>query len=81
MEKIVNVPEWIMSDIRENMYLESDDTSRDEDILELDGEDFLNKWLEWNGICGYTRDIMEVIYYAFGIDLDQYPVFTRVKNE
>ena len=81
MEKIINVPNWIMRDIRENMYLEPDDTSKDEDILELDGEDFLNKWLEWNGICGYTKDIIEVIYHAFGVDLNQSPVFTRVKDE
>lgn len=81
MEKIVNVPEWIMRNIRENMYLEPDDTSRDEDILELDGEDFLNKWLEWNGICGYTRDIIDVIYYAFGINLEVGPSITRVIRE
>ena len=81
MEKIIEVPEYIMSDIRENMYLEPDDTSRDEDILKLDGEDFLNKWLEWNGICGYTRDIMDVIYYAFGIDPDQGPMVTRIVRE
>ena len=81
MTKIIEVPEYIMRDIRENMYLEPDDTSRDEDILELDGEDFLNKWLEWNGICGYTRDIIDVIYYAFGIDLAQCDVFERLKSE
>ena len=81
MNKIVKVPEWIMDDIRENMYLEAGDTSRDKEILQMEGVEFFDKWLEWNGICGYTTEIIKAIYYAFGIDLELYPVFTRMKDE
>ena len=79
--KTVEIPDWIMRDLRENKYLEPDDESRDKEILELEGEEFLDAWLTWNGICGFTRDIIEAIYYAYGIDLELGPVITRVKRD
>ena len=54
---------------------------KDKEILELEGEEFLDAWLTWNGICGFTRDIIDAIYYAYGIDLELGPVITRVKRD
>lgn len=67
------VPDYIMEDLRERRGLEPMDTSQDEEILAMDGWEFLNEYLGWQGIIGYTSDIIEVIGYAFGIDLTEYP--------
>ena len=68
--KYTVVPNWMMRDLREARGLEPDDTSQDDEILGMNGDDFLNAWLTWNGIMGYTKDIIEAIYYAYGVDLD-----------
>ena len=79
--KIIEIPDWIMRDLRENRYLEPDDESRDKEILELEGEEFLDAWLTWNGIIGYTNDILEAIYYAYGINPECGPPIIRVKGD
>lgn len=40
--KTIKIPDWIMRDLRENRYLEPDDESKDKEILELEGEEFLD---------------------------------------
>lgn len=67
------VPDHIMENLRERRDLDCMDESQDEEILKMDGWDFLNEWLNWQGIIGYTSDIMEVVGLAFGIDLTEYP--------
>ena len=67
------VPDYIIEDLREGRGLECDDNSQDEEILAIDGWEFLDEWLSWKGIVGYTSDIIEVVGYAFGIDLNEYP--------
>lgn len=68
-----SVPEDIMEALRERRDLDCIDESQDEEILKMDGWDFLNEWLNWQGIIGYTSDIIEVVGLAFGIDLTDYP--------
>lgn len=36
----------------------------------MDAYDMLNAWLEWNGIIGWTSDIMDVVEAAFDVNLD-----------
>jgi hypothetical protein len=67
------VPEHVMEDLRERRDLDCMDESQDKEILKMDGREFLNEWLNWNGIIGYTDDIIEVVGLAFGIDLTEYP--------
>lgn len=32
--------------------------------------ELLDHWLEYNGICGFTEDIKDVIEAAFNVDLE-----------
>lgn len=64
------VPETLMGYLREQRGLEPTDTSEDEAILSMPGASFLEEWLAWEGIFGYTRQIIETIKCAFGINLD-----------
>lgn len=67
------VPNYIMRDLRQRRDLDEDDTSCDEEILEMYGYTFLDEWLKWNGFIGYTSDILDVIHAAYGIDLTECP--------
>lgn len=67
------VPDYIMENLRERRGLDCMDESQDEDILKMDSWEFLEEWLNWQGIVGYTSDIIEVVGLAFGIDLTDYP--------
>jgi hypothetical protein len=62
-----------MQDLRQHAGLEEYDTSDDEKILKMSGFAFLNACLEWNGIIGYTSEIIDAIQMAYGIDLTEYP--------
>lgn len=75
------VPEDIMEIMRQRKFLEEDDTSEDEDILSMSGYDFLHDWLEWEGIIGYTNEILEIIEMAYGIDLCEWPFDETIKRE
>lgn len=55
---------FIMEAVRQNMGLDEDDTSMDDEIMEMDGEEIVTRWLEWNGIIGYASDIIEVVSQA-----------------
>ena len=51
-------PENIMQNIRQNMGLEKDDTSRDEEIMALDVVEAFNRYCIWEcllGGYGYMR--------------------------
>lgn len=63
----------IMEDLRQRRGLEEDDTSEDQEILEMSGYEFFSEWLRWQGILGYEDSILNAIKAAFGIDLTQYP--------
>ena len=70
----------IMEDLRQRRGLDEDDTSEDQEILEMSGYEFLDEWLRWNGIIGYTDDIINVIKVAFGIELMDYPFDKTIKR-
>lgn len=56
--------DFIMRAVRQNMDLEEDDTSRDAEIMEMSGEEIVDRFLTWHGICGYTSDIIDVVSQA-----------------
>lgn len=70
----------IMEDLRQRRGLDENDTSEDQEILEMSGYEFLDEWLKWTGILGYTDDIINVVKVAFGIDLMQYPFNKTIKR-
>ena len=77
----VEVPEYIMEIMRQRRYLDEYDESEDEEILQMSGEEFLNEWLEWEGICGYTSELLSVIEMAYGIDLEVWPFDETIERE
>lgn len=63
-------PEYIMSYVRQNMGLDSDDKSKDELINSMDKKDVFNRVLNWNGIIGYAGQIKGWIEEIYGIELE-----------
>ena len=55
---------FIMEAVRQNTGLDEDDTSMDDEIMEMDGEEVVRRYLEWEGIIGYASDIIEVVSQA-----------------
>lgn len=62
-----------MNDLRQRLGYDEYDTDVDEDILTMSGHDFLEEYMSWNGIIGYSYMILDAIYMAYGIDLNEYP--------
>lgn len=56
--------DFIMRAVRQNIGLEEDDTSRDAEIMEMNGEEIVDRYLTWNGIIGYTPYIIDVVSQA-----------------
>ena len=75
--KKIHIPENIMQDMRDRRGLNKHDTSEDQEILNMSKREFLDEWLDWEGIIGYTTQIMDMIYYAFGIDLESDEVWNE----
>ena len=69
-----------MEELRQRRGLDEDDTSEDEEILTMSGFEFLDEWLNWQGIIGYTGQIVEVIQMAYGVDLTDYPFIETIKR-
>lgn len=64
-------PEYIMEAVRQNYFdLEADDTSEDEKIEEMDPETVFNSWLNWEGIFGYTGNILYAIESIYDCSFD-----------
>ena len=40
------------------------------EVAEMTNTKLLDHWLEYNGICGFTEDIKDVIEAAFDVDLE-----------
>ena len=56
--------DFIMRAVRQNIGLEEYDTSRDAEIMEMSGEEIVDRYLTWNGIIGYTYNIIDVVSQA-----------------
>ena len=73
MDKVCNILDQevdmtVMEALRQRKWLEEDDESKDEEILSMSGFSFVDEWLNWQGIIGWTADILSVIRMAYGID-------------
>lgn len=74
------VDPYTMQELRLSLGYDEDDASADKEILEMSGFEFLNRWLTWHGIIGYTTEILEVIEMAYGVDLREYPFNETIKR-
>lgn len=62
-------PEYIMQNVRQNLGLESDDTSMDSEINNMSKREVFARCLEWEGIIGYEYKILSLINEIFCVDL------------
>lgn len=59
-----------MDKIELMQYLVNEAEYTERDVEEMTNTDLLERWLEYNGICGFTEDIKEVVSAAFDVDLE-----------
>jgi len=53
--------DFIMTRLRQRLDLDEDNTSKDEQIMQMSFYDVLDEFLIWEGIIGYTSVIVMVI--------------------
>ena len=51
-------------------YLVNEAEYSENKVAEMTNTELLDHWLEYNGICGFTEDIKEVVRAAFDVDLE-----------
>lgn len=74
------VPESVMKDMRQRLGYDEDDTTPDEEILNMSGKDFLEEYLCWNGLLGFADMILEAIDMAYGVSLEYEPFDRDIKR-
>lgn len=62
-------PDYIMRGVRERLGVTPNDTSMDAEIAAMDKVEVMRQWLEWEGICGYTSLVVELVQDIFGVEL------------
>jgi hypothetical protein len=75
------IPMSVLKDMRERLGYDEDDSTPDEEILAMSGKEFLSEYLTWNGLIGYVDTIIEAIYMAYGISLEDYPFEREIKRD
>lgn len=63
-------PKWLLKDIRQNLGLEPDDTSQDDEINNMSKQEVFDRYLTWQGIIGYSNRILTAIETIYGVDLN-----------
>ena len=51
-------------------YLVTEAEYSESEVAEMTNTELLDRWLEYNGICGFTEDIKNVVKAAFNVDLE-----------
>ena len=65
-----NYPENILEFLRERNELEEDDTSMDEYFQTISPDEVFEEILEWEGIIGYTHEILSWIQDIYKVRLN-----------
>ena len=52
-------------------YLIEEAEYSEEDVNNMDAEELVNAWLTWNGIIGYTSDVLKVVAAAYENNLKE----------
>lgn len=56
------------NDLMEFLVVEAE--CNESEVAEMTNTELLDHWLQYNGICGFTEDIKDVIEAAFDVDLE-----------
>ena len=64
-------PNWIVKNVRENLGLEPDDDSRDNEIATMSRREVFERWLTWQGIIGYGCYILDTIEEIWDISFEE----------
>lgn len=56
------------NDLMEFLVVEAE--CNESEVAEMTNTELLDHWLEYNGICGFTENIKDVIEAAFDVDLE-----------
>lgn len=51
-------------------YLVTEAEYSENEVAEMTNTELVDHWLEYNGICGFTEDIMKIVEVAFDVDLE-----------
>lgn len=62
--------EWIYKAVRQNLGLELDDTSQDDEINAMSKQEIFERYLTWQGIIGYSNRIISLIETIYNVELD-----------
>jgi hypothetical protein len=60
----------IIRDVRENLGIDPDDTSKDDKIDRMSLDEIFNRWCEWNGYINLSGQFKRVIGSVYGIDIE-----------
>lgn len=61
----------IIRDVRENLGVDLEDTSKDDMINRMSSNEIFKRWCEWNGLINYSKIIRDVIGNIYGIDIEK----------
>lgn len=62
---------YIIKDVRENLGIGPDDTSKDDEINRMSLNEIFNRWCEWNGFINLSKQFRRVIGDIYGIDIEK----------
>lgn len=62
-------PDYIMQKVRQNLGLEEDDYSRDEEIHLMSKNTVFDRCLVWEGICGYGEMIRNMVIDIYKVKI------------
>lgn len=71
VDKPMEYPDEVMEAIRQNLDLESDDTSMDKKIMKMSKDEIFDRLLTWNGLIGYEGTIREWVNDVYGVELGE----------
>ena len=60
----------IIRDVRENLGIEPDDTSKDDIINRMSLNEIFDRWCEWNGLINYGKRLRNVIGNIYGMEIE-----------
>lgn len=60
----------IIRDVRENLGVGPNDTSKDDDVNRMSLNEIFDRWCEWNGFINWSKPLRRVIGSIYGIDIE-----------
>lgn len=70
MKNTERIDKKIIGDVRENLGLEREDTSKDDKIDSMSPNEIFRRWCGWNGVVDYSGIFREAVSSIYGVDVD-----------